>query len=192
MYIYFWLPKFKWYSFNFTPLNIFSIRDILLINSSLGGDILNRKILFTLSLLILAIFAIGSVSALDFGFLSGDSEQTVTIDGIDFKIPDGFTEDADEEVINESNVQSGITYLTNSKLFEKDDAIMVILVADYGEYKVTDDIAKEVGGDATTIEGVDGYLKEDGFFYVFDYAKNDKLVVLSTNDKDIIGDFIIA
>ena len=153
---------------------------------------MNRKILFTLSLLILAIFAIGSVSALDFGFLSGDSEQTVTIDGIDFKIPDGFTEDADEEVINESNVQSGITYLTNSKLFEKDDAIMVILVADYGEYKVTDDIAKEVGGDATTIEGVDGYLKEDGFFYVFDYAKNDKLVVLSTNDKDIIGDFIIA
>ncbi len=145
-----------------------------------------------MSLVILAIFAIGSVSALDFGFLSGDSEQTVTIDGIDFKIPDGFTEDADEEVINESNVQSGITYLTNSKLFEKDDAIMVILVADYGEYKVTDDIAKEVGGDATTIEGVDGYLKEDGFFYVFDYAKNDKLVVLSTNDKDIIGDFIIA
>ncbi|MBQ2637336.1 MAG: hypothetical protein IJG09_11715 [Methanobrevibacter sp.] len=153
---------------------------------------MNRKILFTLSLVILAIFAIGSVSALDFGFLSGDSEQTVTIDGIDFKIPDGFTEDADEEVINESNVQSGITYLTNSKLFEKDDAIMVILVADYGEYKVTDDIAKEVGGDATTIEGVDGYLKEDGFFYLFDYAKNDKLVVLSTNDKDIIGDFIIA
>ena len=153
---------------------------------------MNRKILFTLSLVILAIFAIGSVSALDLGFLSGDSEQTVTIDGIDFKIPDGFTEDSDEEVINESNVQSGITYLTNSKLFEKDDAIMVILVADYGEYKVTDDIAKEVGGDATTIEGVDGYLKEDGFFYVFDYAKNDKLVVLSTNDKDIIGDFIIA
>ena len=78
---------------------------------------MNRKILFTLSLVILAIFAIGSVSALDFGFLSGDSEQTVTIDGIDFKIPDGFTEDADEEVINESNVKSGITYLTNSKLF---------------------------------------------------------------------------
>ena len=145
-----------------------------------------------MSLVILAIFAIGSVSALDLGFLSGDSEQTVTIDGIDFKIPDGFSEDSDEEVINESNVQSGITYLTNSKLFEKDDAIMVILVADYGEYKVTDDIAKEVGGDATTIGGVGGYLKEDGFFYVFDYAKNDKLVVLSTNDKDIIGDFIIA
>lgn len=142
---------------------------------------------------ILAVFAIGSVSALDLGFLSGDSsDEIVTIDGIDFKVPDGFSEDADEEVINESNVQSGITYLTNSKCFEKDDTVMVILVADYGEYKVTDDIAKEVGGNATTIEGVDGYLSEDGFFYVFNYAKNDKLVVLSTNDESVIGDFIIA
>lgn len=153
---------------------------------------LNKKILFTLSLVILAIFAIGSVSALDLGFLSGDSEQTVTIDGIDFKIPDGFSEDTSEEVVNESNVQSGVTYFTNSKLFEKDDKVMVLLVADYGEYKVTDDIAKEVGGDATTIGGVDGYLKEDGFFHVFNYAKDGKLVVMSTNDKDIIGDFIIA
>lgn len=153
---------------------------------------MNKKILFTLSLVILAVFAIGSVSALDLNFLSGSSEEIVTIDGIDFKIPDGFKEDSDEEVINESNVQGGVTYLTNSKLFEKDDTVMVILVADYGEYEVTDEIAKEVGGDATTINGVDGYLKEDNFFYVFNYAKNDKLVVLSTNDKDIIGDFIVA
>ena len=115
-----------------------------------------------------------------------------TIDGIDFKIPDGFSEDADEEIVNESSVQSGITYLTNSKLFEKDDTIVVLLVADYGEYNVTDDIAKEVGGDATTINGVDGYLNEDNFFYVFNYAKDGKLVVLSANDKDVIGDFLVA
>lgn len=177
---------------NSLPLNIFLINDRLLINSNWGGDILNKKILFTLSLVILAIFAIGSVSAFDLGFLSGDSEETVTIDGIDFNVPDGFTEDADEEIVNESNVRSGITYLTNSKCFENGDTVVVILVADYGEYKVTDDIAKEVGGDATTINGIDGYLSEDGFFYVFNYAKNDKLVVLSANDKDVIGDFLIA
>ena len=154
---------------------------------------MNRKILFTLSLVILAVFAIGSVSALDLGFLTGDSsEEIVTIDGIDFKIPDGFSEDADEEVVNESNVRSGITYITNSKLFESDNDVVVILVADYGEYKVTDDIAKEVGGEKTTIEGVDGYLSEDSGFYVFNYAKDDKLVVFSSTNKDIIGDFIVA
>lgn len=119
-------------------------------------------------------------------------KKNVTIGGIDFNIPDGFSEDADEEIVNESNVKSGITYFTNSKLFEKDGTIMTILVVDYGEYKVTDEIAKEVGGDATTINGVDGYLNKEGLFYVFNYAKDDKLVVLSTNDKGIIGDFIIA
>ena len=151
---------------------------------------MNKKLLFGMSLIILAIFAIGSVSALDLGFLSG-GEKTVTIGGIDFKIPDGFSEDVDKELVNESNVQSGVTYITNSKLFEKDDTLMTILVADYEDYEVTDDIAKEVGENATTIDGVDGYLKEDGFFYVFNYAKDGKLVVLSTNDIDIIGDFIV-
>ena len=153
---------------------------------------MNKKIFFTLSLVILAIFAIGSVSAFDLGFLFGDSEEIVTIDGIDFNIPNGFSEDEDEGIINESSVQSGITYLTNSKLFKKDDTVMRIVVADYGEYKVNDNIAKGAGGDAETIGDIDGYLKKDGFFYFFDYAKDGKLVVLSTNDKDVIGDFIVA
>ncbi len=153
---------------------------------------MNRKILFSLSLVILAIFAIGSVSALDLGFLTGGAEEIVTIDGIDFKIPDGFSEDKDEEIVNESSVQAGVTYLTNSKLFEKDDTVVVILVANYGEYNVTDDVIKEIGGNATSIGGVDGYLIKENFFYKFDYAKDGKLVVFSTNDEDVIGDFIVA
>lgn len=153
---------------------------------------MNKKILFAVCLAILAVFAIGSVSAFDLGFLSGGSEEIVTIDGIDFKIPDGFSEDTDEEIVNETSVQSGVSYLTNSKYYQKDGAIMVILVADYGEYEVTDDIAKEVGGDAATIAGVDGYLKKDGFFNVFDYAKDGKLVVMSTNDKNLFEEFIIT
>lgn len=143
-------------------------------------------------LAILAVFALGSVSAFDFGFLSGGSEEIVSIDGIDFKIPDGFSENTDEEIVNETNVQSGVSYLTNSKYYEKDDAIMVLLVVDYGEYEVTDDIAREVGGDATSIADVDGYLKKDDFFNVFDYARDGKLVVMSTNDKNLFDDFIIT
>ena len=138
--------------------------------------------MFSLSLVILAIFAIGSVSALDLGFLTGGAEEIVTIDGIDFKIPDGFSEDKDEEIVNESSVQAGVTY----------DTVVVILVANYGEYNVTDDIIKEIGGNATSIGGVDGYLIKENFFYKFDYAKDGKLVVFSTNDEDVIGDFIVA
>ena len=155
---------------------------------------MNRKTIFGLSLLLIAIFAIGSVSAFDLDSIlgGGDENETVTIDGIDFNIPAGFTEDPNHETVNESNEQGGITYSTNGKLYENGNTIVNILVADYGEYKVTDEIAASVGGDAKTLNNVSGYLSQNGQFYVFNYAKNDKLVVLSANDEDIISEFIIG
>ena len=52
---------------------------------------MNKKTIFGISLILIAIFAIGSVSALDFGsILGGEENETVTIDGIEFNIPDGL------------------------------------------------------------------------------------------------------
>ena len=154
---------------------------------------MNKKIIFGVSLVLIAIMAIGSASAFDLGsLLGGGGNETVTIDGIDFNIPEGFTEDPDEATDNETNEQSGITYITNGKLYEKDGIYVALLVADYGEYKVTDEIAKTVGGEATTINNVSGYLSTDGEYSVFNYAKDDKLVVISANDEDVIADFIIG
>ena len=153
---------------------------------------MNKKIIFGASLVLIAIMAIGSASAFDLGSLLGsDANETVTIDGIDFNIPEGFIEDPNEATINETNEQSGITYITNGKVYEKDGIIVALLVADYGEYKVTDEIAGAVGGEATTINNVSGYLSTDGIYKVFNYAKDDKLVVISANDEDIIADFIM-
>ncbi|WP_405267664.1 hypothetical protein [Methanobrevibacter sp.] len=137
----------------------------------------------------------GSVSALDFGsFLGGDDgeNQTVTIDGIDFNVPDGFIEDPNHATVNEQKEQSGVTYITNGKVFEKGDTVVALLVADYGDYKITDDIVKNVGGDAKTINNIDGYFKTDDNYKVFSYAKDDKLVVLSATDEDAIGEFLIG
>ena len=89
------------------------------------------------------------------------------------------------------NEVSGINYTTNGKLYENGDTYVAILVADYGDYKVTDDVAKSVGGDEQTINNVKGYLTTDGIYKVFHYAKDDKLVVISTTDENVIGDFII-
>lgn len=153
---------------------------------------MNKKIIFGVSLVLIAVMAIGSASAFDLGSLLGsDANETVTIDGIDFNIPEGFIEDPKEATINETNEQSGITYITNGKVYEKDGVIVALLVADYGEYKVTDEIAGAVGGEATTINNVDGYLSTDGIYKVFNYAKDDKLVVISANDEDVIADFIM-
>ncbi|WP_406534198.1 hypothetical protein [Methanobrevibacter sp.] len=158
---------------------------------------MNRKIILGLSLVLIAIMAIGSVSAFDLGsILSGDEDaaenETVTIDGIDFNIPAGFTEDPAHATDNQTNQQGGITYITNGKLYENNDTIVALLVADYGEYKVTDEIAQSVGGEAETINNVSGYLTTDGIYKVFNYAKDDKLVVISANDEDVIADFIIG
>jgi hypothetical protein len=154
---------------------------------------MNKKIILGLSLVLVAVIAMGSVSAFDLGsMLGGEENETVTIDGIDFNIPDGFTEDPKEATINETNEQSGITYITNGKVYEKGSTVVALLVADYGKYKVTDEIAQSVGGDAKTINNVSGYLSTDGIYKVFNYAKDDKLVVISTTDEDAIADFIIG
>ena len=153
---------------------------------------MNKKAIFGISLILIAIFAIGSASAFDLGSMfGGGGNETVTIDGIDFNIPAGFSEDPNHETVNKTNEQSGITYVTNGKLYEKGDTIVTMLVADYGKHKVTDEVAESVGGDAKTINDVNGYLAHKGKFSVFNYAKNDKLVVISTNDESVIGDFIM-
>ena len=154
---------------------------------------MNKKVIIALSLVLIAVMAIGSASAFDLGSLlgGGDENETVTIGGIDFNIPAGFTEDTNESTLDEMNEVSGITYTTNGKLYEKDDTYVALLVADYGDYKVTDDVAKSVGGEEKTIKNVKGYLTTDGEYTVFHYAKDDKLVVISANDENVIADFII-
>ena len=52
---------------------------------------MNKKAIFGISLILIAIFAIGSASAFDLGSMfGGGGNETVTIDGIDFNIPAGF------------------------------------------------------------------------------------------------------
>lgn len=154
---------------------------------------MNRKTILAISLLVIAVFAVGSVSALDFGsILGGEENETVTIDGIDFNIPAGFTEDPSHEVVNETVDEGATPFISNGKLFEKDNTVVNILVADYGDFKVTDEVASAVGGDKTTLNNVSGYLSQQGRFYTFHYAKNNKLVVISANNEDIIADFLIG
>ena len=92
--------------------------------------------------------------------MGGDENETVTIDGIDFNLPKGYTEDPNHETVNETNHQGTVTYITNGKLFEKGNTIVNILVADYGDFKVTEDIVSNAGDEAKTINGVNGYMSQ--------------------------------
>ena len=162
-------------------------------------------------LAILTVVLAGSVSAFDLGFLSGgDSEpQEITVGGIDFSIPAGFNENEEYKMVNEKSNTSGIDYYMSSAGFEDDSKqkAIYILVGDYDEYNVTDEIIEYVLDDMDyekkTINGHDGYLVQQSTssssslmaveepIYMFVYEENGDLVFLGATDVSYFSDVII-
>lgn len=162
-------------------------------------------------LAILTVVLAGSVSAFDLGFLSGgDSEpQEITVGGIDFSIPAGFDENEEYKMVNEKSNTSGIDYYMSSAGFEDDSKqkAIYILVGDYDEYNVTDEIIEYVLDDMDyekkTINGHDGYLVQQSTssssslmaveepICMFVYEENGDLVFLGATNDSYFSDVII-
>ena len=49
-----------------------------------------------------------------------------------------------------------------------------------------------MGGNETTINNVTGYTVKDDNITMFNFEKNDRIVVISSTDEKLIGDFLIA
>ena len=154
---------------------------------------MNKKILAILALLIVAT-SISAVSAFDLADLfGGDQNETVTIDGVDFNIPAGFeldptnTTDKSVESLKEEGAQ------ISSQGYIKDEKTAVSLfVMNITNGLSNEQALKVMGGDETTINNVTGYLKQDEDVFLFNFEKNDRVVVISTTDEKLIGDFLIA
>ena len=163
-------------------------------------------------LAILTVVLAGSASAFDLGFLGGgDSEaQQITVGGIDFNIPAGFTENEDYKMDNEkSNSTTGVDYTMSAAGYEDDSKqnAIYVLVGDYGDYNVTDQVIEYVldGMDyeKKTINGHDGYLVQQNTtdssalmeteqpVYMFVYEENGDLVFIGATDESYFGDVII-
>lgn len=138
---------------------------------------MDKKICIVLSLF--AVLMIGCAYAAD---------NTVEISGVNFTVPEGFTEDVSETIINESGSDDGYNYITNSKTFENDDHLLLISVATYDE-NITDDIIKDIG-EKTTLNNVTGYLGDMGFIALFSYVQDNKVVAITTDDSKIIEDVL--
>ena len=163
-------------------------------------------------LAILTVVLAGSASAFDLGFLGGgDSEaQQITVGGIDFNIPAGFTENEDHKMDNEkSNSTTGVDYTMSAAGYEDDSKqnAIYVLVGDYGDYNVTNEIVEYVLDDMDyekkTINGHDGYLVQQNTtessalmeteqpVYMFVYEENGDLVFIGATDESYFGDVII-
>ena len=154
---------------------------------------MNRKIIAILALLVVAI-GMGAVSAFSLSDLTGSSSdaEIVTIDGIDFNIPAGFVEEEDLSLDGVVNETQGIKYTTWGKTYVNDEnKVISIGVATYDGVEVDDEIAKYIGGVRLSINGVDGYEYNVGQFEGFAYAKDGKLVIISTNDGSVLDELIV-
>ena len=155
---------------------------------------MNRKIFAILTLLIVAT-SITAVSAFDLGDIFGgeSKNQTVTISGIDFNIPEGFVEEP-TNITNEladTIKQHGVNF--NVKGYVKDSTIVGLFVVNYDQFGLSEDmILSLIGGNATKINNVEGFTLVDDGLYMFYYPKDKSIVVISSNDENVIGDFIIA
>lgn len=144
---------------------------------------MNKKILALLG--IFAIVMIGCAYAAD----SVDSlNNTLTISGMNFTIPEGMTEDIAEEVVNETGADENYTFVTNSKTLEDDENVVIITVATYDQ-NLTEDYINDIG-EKTTINNITGYLEDQSFFALFSYIQDNDLVIVTANDKNLIEEVL--
>lgn len=153
---------------------------------------MNKKIFAVFVLLIFAASVI-AVSAFDLGDIFGSGEnETVTIGGFDFNIPAGFNEESSkysDELLKQLEKHA---FKVTGKTYLKDSTGVGIFVANFSDYELSDDEALSIiGGNATKIKNVDGLINYDES-YTFSYIKDNCLIIISSTDKNVIGDFIIA
>ena len=154
---------------------------------------MNKKIIAIFALLILAV-SVSAVSAFGLSDLTGSSSDAgvVTIDGIDFNIPDGFSEEKNLAIDGDVNETNGVQYTTWGKTYINDEnKVISIGVATYDGVEVTDEMPQYIGGDKVTINGVDGYEYNVASYDGFTFAKDGKLIIISTNDGDLLQDVVV-
>ena len=153
---------------------------------------MNKKILAILALLFF-VAGISAVSAFDLSdIFGGGQNETVTIDGVDFNIPAGFELDPTNTTQKtvEPLIKEGAQI--SSKGYIKDDTAIGLFVVNVTNGLTNEQALKAMGGNETTINNVTGNLKQDGDVFLFNFEKNDRIVVMSSTDEKLIGDFLIA
>lgn len=153
---------------------------------------MNKKIIAILALLIVAT-SISAVSAFDLGdIFGGNQNETVKIDGVEFNIPDGFEEDSTNTLDKMLKPLKDDGAQISSKAYVKGNTAVSLFVINVTNGLTNNEALKAMGGDKTTINNVTGNLIKDEDVTMFDFEKNDRLVMISTNDEKLIGDFLIA
>ena len=159
---------------------------------------MNKKILVLLTFFVLVAgmstacaFNLNDVSNILFDAPKGN----VTLSGVDFGIPDGFNEVENESIYNEQLDNPYLDVNFSSKVYANASGDVIILSVSASNTPANDSYAMDAAGDEankTTINGVEGYEYTDPGFDGFNYVKDGKLVILSSTDKELFKDVVVA
>ena len=156
---------------------------------------MNKKILFALTVALVAIAAVGTASAFDFsdlGSLFGaPKDQNVTIDGETFKIPAKFKEInnlSENGTVDDYGVLKTTKYV---KSFSNNTNFINIHVYEVNGTNLTNDLINFNNGTSKDISGVKGYLyKDDNNTYTYTYSKGNKIIGIQSDKEALIGPVI--
>ena len=156
---------------------------------------MNKKILIALSIVIVAIVAMGTVSALelpDLGSLFGlnPPDQNVTLDGETFHIPGTFKNNTN---VSKNGTFEDYTFFNTTSYargFQNATNYINILISDYSGTEVDEFLTNYNNGTSKDINGTKGYMYSDNIGYTFSYAKGNKVISIQSDNENLIGPVI--
>lgn len=156
---------------------------------------MNKKILFALTVVLVAVAAIGTVSAFDFsdlGALFGGApkDQNVTLDGEHFKIPGTFKEN--KNISKNGTVNDYVAFKSTEYAigFKNDTNYINITISDYNTTDVGKDLINYMNGTSKDVSGVQGYIYKDDVGYTYTYGKGSKVISIQSDNESLIGPVI--
>ena len=157
----------------------------------LGGLNLNKKILLALSIAVVAIAAVGTVSAFDLGALFGfPADQHVTMDGENFTIPGTMKEELNASVNGTEKDYVVFKNKEYSKRYLNDTNYINLKIYDYNTSDLDDDMVNFMNGTSKDVSGVKGYLYHDDYGYTYTYNKGSKVIAVQSDNEKLIGPVI--
>ena len=118
--------------------------------------------------------------------------KKVIIEGIEFKLPDGYNEDASASFDDyEQKLENGVKMFISEKTFKKGKDNITFSVISYDKRKVDNSVVEQVAGDSKTINGVKGYDYDIEGVQGFAYAKDNKLVSIVGADDNLLKEIVV-
>ena len=155
---------------------------------------MNKKILLALSVVLIAIAAVGTVSAFELPALGslfgGPADQHITLDGENFTIPGTLEENLDNSNNGTVTDYTFFTCTQYGKGYINGTDYINIMINDYDTSDISDKQVNFMNGTAKEISGQNGYLHHDNVGYTFTFLKGNKVIVIQSNDENLIAPVI--